>query len=272
MTTRLPDRLKDALYPTRGQLEPVTFRESGRWLTVEIPDDELFSLTREMILQRVYDRAGTPRGTVIDAGAHVGLFSLIAAQHAERVIALEPDPRNYATLRANTAQAVNVMCLNAALWSADGTVTFDSTDATTRGAVRARGAHRVAARSLDSLIAEYGPIDLLKIDIEGGELAAIPASKRLGEIRAVVGELHRYRDADSRPVEDALDAAGFDVTVVGTQDLYRPSEIPGVVRRIGALRGRWRIKAGVVAYLAAPVEKPRRSPGSRDLPLFVAQR
>lgn len=40
-------------------------------------------------------------GTVVDIGANVGSFTVLAAQTAERVIAYEPDPRNVACLRKN---------------------------------------------------------------------------------------------------------------------------------------------------------------------------
>ena len=39
--------------------------------------------------------------TVIDVGAHVGRYSLLAAKCGARVIALEPDERNYRMLCAN---------------------------------------------------------------------------------------------------------------------------------------------------------------------------
>ncbi len=270
---QVPKMLKDVLFPTRGDLRKLHFTEAGRDLEALVPDDELFSLTREMLLQRVYDVPGAPFGTAIDAGAHVGLFSIILAQHAERVIALEPSLFNYGVLRLNLeSNAIhNVTALNAALWIEDGSVSFsESEHHSTGGQVAASGAREVAARSLDSLIDEYGEIDLLKIDIEGAEVDVIPAAKKLGQVTQIVGELHRSEDADSLPVEHALRDAGFAVEIIPASSLYEPHHALEMLRRFGRLEGHGKVKVGAVAYALAPITKPRRA--GRDLPLFVARR
>ncbi len=42
-------------------------------------------------------------GTVVDIGAHIGLFSLLAstALHATRIVSVEPDPLNFELLAEN---------------------------------------------------------------------------------------------------------------------------------------------------------------------------
>ena len=42
-----------------------------------------------------------PGMTVLDVGAHIGLFSVLAATRGAKVIAFEPEPRNLALLRKN---------------------------------------------------------------------------------------------------------------------------------------------------------------------------
>jgi hypothetical protein len=71
----------------------------------------------------------------------------------------------------------------------------------------------VFAKSLDSLIEDLDleGIDLLKIDVEGAEEEILGSSRRLSDVRVVVGELHLGEL--TMPVEDFyrryLD--GFDV-------------------------------------------------------------
>jgi hypothetical protein len=46
-----------------------------------------------------------PGTTVVDGGAHVGLYSLLAARRAERVFAVEPDAYNLAAPSSTTPAA-----------------------------------------------------------------------------------------------------------------------------------------------------------------------
>lgn len=269
-----PRRLKDLLYPARGDLVRLEFREA-RWLTAFVPDDERFGLSRELILQRIYDAAGPiGGGTVIDAGAHVGLFSLIAAQHAERVVSLEPDPLNFRVLDLNRRlnEAHNVTALECALWKEDGEVPFRPSWHTTGGSVRRDGKATVAARGLDGLVEEHGPVDLLKLDVEGAEAEVLPAARRLGGVRRIVAELHLSRPGEERPLVDALTDGGFDVRVLPAASLYEPRWARTVLRNWSALRGQAAVKLGLLAYLLLPLEKPRRPAGARDMPLLVASR
>jgi FkbM family methyltransferase len=267
-------RIRDALFPRRGNLTRISFEEDGRTFQAFVPDDELPGLSRELILQRVYDVAAPPRGTVIDAGAHVGLWSLLASRTAEHVIALEPNPINHRVLQLNRQLngAENIECHAAALWTEDGTVAFQSSWHTTGGSVSSKGDRRVQARSLDSLIAEHGDIDVLKIDIEGAELEVIPAAERWDRVRLVMGELHLSYPGQEEPVVRALEAAGYTVDVIPAPDLYRVTQIRRVIQNWTALHGQLKIKLALVAFLLAPVRKPRRPPGSLDLPLFIAHR
>lgn len=269
-----PRFLKDLVYPTRGDLLQLRFRERD-WITAFVPDDEVFGLARELILQRIYDRfdAGGHR-LVVDAGAHVGLFSLIASQRAARVVALEPNPVNFGVLEVNRRlnDASNVTAVEAALWKTSGHVQFGASWHTTGGAVAETGDQRVAAMSLDELVSTHGDIDLLKLDIEGAEFDVLAASDALERVRQIVGELHFRDPAAGEELVAQLRARGFDAGLVPAPSLYTPSHVPTVLRNWRRLRGHLRVKLGVVAYLLAPVDKPRRPPGSRDMPLLVARR
>lgn len=269
-----PAALKRIVYPSGGGLHELLFRERRRWLIADVPDDERFGLARELILQRIYDAVGPiDGGLVVDAGANTGLFSLIASRSADRVVALEPGEEQAAVATANLARnrADNVTLINAALWTDDGQVCFKTgSERMTDGSVSRDGDVIVDAVSLDTIVDRYGPIDLLKLDIEGAEEQVIPATRALENVRRIVAELHLHRPGDEAPMIAALERQGFAVKLVPAAELYAPRWVQRVFRNWRRLRGELLIKVGVIAYLLAPLTKPRR-PG-RDMPLLVATR
>jgi FkbM family methyltransferase len=271
----LPAKLKHLVYPARGSLTRLRFKIDDGWMDALVPDDETFGLSRELILQRIYDAAGPPSsGTVIDAGAHVGLFSLIAAQRADRVVALEPDPINHDVLAINRRmnRADRIVIEHAALWSNDGEMPFRTSWHSTGGSLGQDGELRVATRSLDSLIAEHGDVDLLKLDIEGAEFQVLPSASELGRVDRIVAELHFRDEGGELPIVRALEASGFHVQLIDASSLYTPRWIPRIIRNWRSLQGQLKIKLGLLVYLLLPVSKPRRPRGSRDMPLLVARR
>lgn len=272
---QLSKRFKDIVFPPRGNLVRMRFREREA-VEALVPDDERFGLARELVLQRVYDGlGGFPAGTVIDAGAHVGLFSLVAAQHAEHVIALEPDPVNFRVLQLNLAlnKATNVTPINAALWTEPGEIPFQTSWHTTGGRILNSGDEVVETRTLDQLIGEYGEVDLLKLDVEGAENKVIPAAEEaLRSVKRIVAELHYYEEAERQAIVTALEKGGFDVSVTPAPELYRAREAAKVARNWRRLDGQTWIKLGAIGYFLAPVDKPRRPAGSREMPLLAAER
>jgi len=120
--------------------------------------------------------------TVIDVGAHVGYHTCHAARLAGPtglVLAFEPEPRNYELLLANVWRngLGNVVCFPWALSDATGfarlylhpTNTGDNrlADDDSRSSIPVR-----TARLDDSLVVRP-PVDLVKIDVQGGERAAM---------------------------------------------------------------------------------------------------
>jgi FkbM family methyltransferase len=116
------------------------------------------------------------RRTVIDGGAHVGMWTRTFAGLFDRVIAFEPAPDTFACLKYNV-DAANVEFRNQALGAKPGKVhmTLKGFEGTKRE--RNSGARYVAAGgeiqrvTVDSL--ELQDLDLLKMDIEGSEVEAL---------------------------------------------------------------------------------------------------
>jgi FkbM family methyltransferase len=158
-----------------------------------------------------------PPTVVVDIGAHIGAFSLLASElwPAARVIACEPDPENARLLRANLAGRPGAEIVEAAVVDGDGgEVAFhlvpDKAGRNSGGGSCVRPEPesiptRVRALSARALWQSkaIGVCDLLKVDCEGAELAilrSLAAAGFLGNVRLIVGEWHAA-DARSATVE-----------------------------------------------------------------------
>jgi FkbM family methyltransferase len=131
-------------------------------------------------LAREIARVGTRPFVFVDIGANVGLFSLYVAATAPaaRILAIEPEPGNFARLAFNIAAnpGVPITPLPLALGDAEGTaeIVLNARDrGGTRlaaGGTQGRGVP-VQCRPLLAVLSEAGVtgVDALKIDVEGAE-------------------------------------------------------------------------------------------------------
>jgi len=110
------------------------------------------------------------------------------------IVGLEPSPRLFRCLAANVAGLPNVTVHHAAVGVGDAPVTFYEGTASWAGStladqpVQRDSAVTVAGLALDDLLAPG--VDLMKIDIEGGEFEVLPVSSRLADVRTIIGEIH----------------------------------------------------------------------------------
>jgi FkbM family methyltransferase len=136
--------------------------------------------------RRIFEQSVPDGGVVFDIGANVGFYTLLASQlvgPAGRVFAFEPSPRNLRYLHAHLAlnRATNVSVIEAAVWATPGRVQFDSGADHSQGRVSPNQGLFVPAVVLDDLLTR-GQIplpDLIKMDIEGGELQALKGARSL---------------------------------------------------------------------------------------------
>ena len=102
-------------------------------------------------------------GSVVDAGANIGVFSVLAAQKST-VYAFEPDPEMFTCLKENTKYYPNVKVFNCALGETTGTVPLIT--GTHISAHIGAGGTSVPVNTIDS---HNIMMDFLKIDTEGFE-------------------------------------------------------------------------------------------------------
>lgn len=161
---------------------------------------------------------------ILDCGANIGLASLFfrRAYPAARITAFEADPALFAILDANlkTNGAGAVETRHAALWTSTGTLTFqcEGSDSgmisTLPGAVEGRAMTVPSLRLRDVL--DEGPVDLLKLDIEGAEdVVLADCEPVLRNVKALVMDLHEFDPAvrQAPRVLERLTRAGFSYAI-----------------------------------------------------------
>jgi FkbM family methyltransferase len=145
-----------------------------------------------------------PEDVVIDIGAHIGTFSVWAAQKAVsgRVISFEPNPENYALLEENKSlnQLPNLSIINSAVSDVRGSARLYTSDFhnMTHSFFEegTRDFTLVDTLSLEDIIQEYKleRVHYLKIDAEGAEYQIIlnTPSNVLAQIDKIFIEYHDY--------------------------------------------------------------------------------
>ena len=148
--------------------------------------------------------------TIVDVGAHIGMASILFALKypTARIIAIEPEPSNFAALVRNTAPYKTITPIQAALWREDGEVTLGASNAHPKGAFQIieNGRQRVRAITMDTLMREtrIASIDFLKVDIEGAEIEVFGSCPWIRNVQVIAIELHdRVRPGCSSVVTNA---------------------------------------------------------------------
>jgi len=181
-----------ALYPFRRRLAGGRTQIDLRngLSIVAPPEDRLVALLDEIWIQRCYAGANSelaPGDTIVDIGAHVGVFTLWAMTTwpKARIVALEPSPRTCSLLRDNVNRngLKNVTVIEAACGGRSGRATLFSRGKDTGNSLYGDRAADPAWRpmgetevvGLDDLFERCNirSCALLKLDCEGAEYEAL---------------------------------------------------------------------------------------------------
>lgn len=135
-----------------------------------------------------------PGMTVVDVGANIGIYTAYLSKlvgSSGRVIALEPEPKNYLRLCAYVQGLENVEPIEAAVVAHSGEIELFVSDVLnvdhqTYDSGENRSRIRVRAVALDDYFPRGSRIDLIKMDVQGAEAAVLQGAERLlGENRDV---------------------------------------------------------------------------------------
>ncbi len=191
----------------------------------------------ESSVQEAMVRHLEPGAVMYDIGANIGFFSLLGARltgpEPGHVYAFEPAPVNAEAIRVNAERNEfrNITVIAKAVGERSGRVRLQLVDDAAWSKLEAYGAHpltedilEVEQVAIDELLdaGEVRPPGLVKIDVEGAELAVLEGMRRtLAAHRpTIICELHDT----NREFVAAMDAEGYRVINL---DGPRPVEEPG---------------------------------------------
>jgi FkbM family methyltransferase len=192
---------------------------AGHSLTVE--DRSEVTTLWHIFCAREYGIPADAR-TIVDLGANIGVFSLFAAerQPAAQIIAVEPFPSTFDRLQRMIAEnelSERITPVRAAVQSCNGAAYMNAQAGGHSYARRivgqtAEGSIAVPAMTVQSLLEQQhlDHVDLLKVDIEGGEYAMLEGCEpaQLRRCRVVAME---YHDAEKRAILwNYFEQAGFE--------------------------------------------------------------
>lgn len=124
----------------------------------------------------------TSSSVCFDIGANVGFYSLIFARRARSVYAFEPNPRNIRYLQEimKLNRVTNVEILPWAVTDAEGRAMFREAEHHGEGRLDKEGTIPVPTVTCDAFCgrASVTP-DVMKIDVEGAELAVLKGAERI---------------------------------------------------------------------------------------------
>lgn len=201
-------------------------------------DRHAWRIVEEVYLSRVYEElpALRPRegDVVLDLGAHIGVYSVRAAGLVGprgRVVAVEPDPRNFALLQRNARNAEGrIDPIRIALWDRPGELVLhrDPSQFGSHSVVlhRSGDARTVRAQTLDGLVRErrVEAPTLVKMDLEGAApqvTAGGLETFRRWMPRIVCAAYHTPDEADR--IASLLQPIGYDVELKGVRLSFAPS-------------------------------------------------
>jgi FkbM family methyltransferase len=139
---------------------------------------------KEAFMTSLFKQATEPGMTVVDVGAYIGYFSLLAGKRVGpkgNVWAFEPNPRSFAMLKENIAEndlGNQVVALQMALSNSvePRTFFFDSTDESRSGLTAPDdcvGETVVECTTADAHFGTGMRVDVIKIDVEGDEIGVL---------------------------------------------------------------------------------------------------
>jgi len=176
-------------------------------------------------------------GVFIDVGAYLGFFSNYAYKLVRKkgglIIAVEPDPYNYAILCEQVPKDVKIV--NAAIWTENKALKFrlgapKSTKHKISGRISDSGSlvstplheeRRLLSNEciivdgirLDTLIRQFGlnSVDLVKVDIEGAEYHILTdPDLDLAPVKAMIIEVHYpFTSPQNKAIISSLKGKGF---------------------------------------------------------------
>jgi FkbM family methyltransferase len=214
-------------------LPPIWLRPAvlgGRELLIKPTDWSHVTIFDEVFVENNYDlaRVNFVPDLIMDCGAHIGMFSLLAAVHfpSAKIYAFEPNPNNISYLRKQIAKnslpihlipsPVSIEVAERYFWQGES-----HNSHLLEGENKESVGYRVRTVDLPAMLVELKPDRLLlKLDVEGEEEAILPRIVPIFPRECVVFfETHDGREGWER-ASRLLSEHGFAVQQTNMRDQY----------------------------------------------------
>ena len=181
--------------------------------------------------------------TFVDVGANIGVHTRFLSKSVGRVLSFEPNHEVLPILEYNTSDLKNVTIHALALSNHVGTAALSRSHTWNKGTAsleqpNSEGAVEVETATLDTWLAPNGSVDLIKLDVEGHELAVLTgAVATLSRCRPIVALEQRDEEFDGTgretPSIRLLRSLGYELY---SPSFYSPSfDTKRLVRVLGRL-------------------------------------
>lgn len=259
--------LSNRVLRSKGNLIRIKFTVNDNKLEAFVPDDQLFGAIKDVLLNREYEYlpdfelVNFKNEIIVDAGAHVGLFSLVASNFAKEVISIEPHPINFNLLIINKIinNVENIIPIDKALWYEKATLNLIEGVHTGSSSVIHRKnnikCYRVHSCTLKEIIDEYGEIGLFKMDIEGSEFEIFRQVDRdaLNNIKCISAEIHTNL-GDLNRIVNTLSSQNFRVNLFHPPLIKNSAKYQIKVKNLSSLKV-WRKLVYSLSTLARITDK-----------------
>jgi FkbM family methyltransferase len=177
--------------------------------------------------------------TVVDAGAHIGLFSILMKNRfpGAKIICIEPDKNNYEALNKNISGYDNVETVRAGLWNSDTQLEIVDRYHAGHSALTVEEnveTGSVPGVTISNVMESYGlkTIDVLKIDIETSEMELFLRNYEdwLPKVRMIIIELHDWlKPGCSKIFFEAINRSfeDYSYSVCGENTIIEKKDING---------------------------------------------
>lgn len=186
----------------------------------------------EIHKRRAFEQVIKPQMVVYDIGANVGFYSILAAHLAGaqgKVYAFEPLNRNVGFIRRHAIlnRMENIEVFEAAVSDQSGEAFFDLGVSIATGHLSETGSVKVPVVRLDDLVSagDILPAEIMKVDVEGAEYAALQGAQKMIEA-------HRptiFLDTHGREVHDLtiklLASYGYQFEILDNRPLASAKEL-----------------------------------------------
>jgi len=133
------------------------------------------------------------KSLLVDCGSNLGYYSFLFSKYFDKVIAIEPLPRNVRTMNMLKESYNNVRILPIAVSDEEGCLNFYPGPHRGGGSLikNLRKPEKVRVTTLDNVLEKFSEISVVKVDVEGQEYEVLKgAIQSMHKIKAWVVEVH----------------------------------------------------------------------------------